>query len=497
MTSLRRTHSILTTISLVVLLPAFIAEGLRAETIVLKNGRRIVAEGIVERGDKLSYQGPYGEVTIPRNQVERIEQGGTLPPPSANSGGMERSYAAFGAPVRRDPGRLPLTLRLPAGNFESILLRDGTVNERLLADLGREAWDGDIQRQNATNAHLLAAAYEVRNNRTAGARRLAEQALVYGSQNRDALLLAAQIDLLSRDYSEAREHLLVAQANFPESADILGLLGYAAYYAEGAEKALFYLKQAYALSPDPALKSLMDELGQEAAVESQQRQAESYHFTLSWEGPDRSEKFGKDVLEALEQCYRELEIALNFSPREPVVVILYTRQQYMDITKAPAWSGALNDGKIRIPVGGLDSVTPRLTELLKHELTHSFIFQFAQGRVPVWLNEGIAQNVAGESSSEYAAPLSRIFSAKRAIPMEQLEGSFTRFDSRTALVAYAQSVAAVEMIRERHGPHTIPGLLTALRDGRPMAEALRGALRLSYADLDEQLAEYVHAKYIK
>ena len=169
----------------------------------------------------------------------------------------------------------------------------------------------------------------------------------------------------------------------------------------------------------------------------------------------------------------------------------------MDITKAPSWSGALNNGKIIIPVGGLDSVTPRLSELLRHELTHSFIYQLTQGHTPIWLNEGLAQWQAGESSSEYAAPLARLHAAKKLIPMEMLEGSFTRFDSRTALVAYAQSVAAVEMIRERHGEHNFPELLKQLRDGRSMVDALRGVLRLSYADLNQQLAEYIHEKYIK
>ena len=166
----------------------------------------------------------------------------------------------------------------------------------------------------------------MQNDRTANAKKLAEQALVYSSQSRDALMLAAQIDLLSRNYTEAREHLLVAQANFPESADILGLLGYASYYAEGAERALFYWRQAYALSPDPGLKAMMNRIAKEAEVEGNQRQAESYNFTLSWEGPDRSEGFGKEVLETLEKHFREIEITLNFTPREPVAVVLYTRQ---------------------------------------------------------------------------------------------------------------------------------------------------------------------------
>ena len=54
------------------------------------------------------------------------------------------------------------------------------------------------------------------------------------------------------------------------------------------------------------------------------------------------------------------------------MVLLYPNQDFRDITRAPNWVGALNDGKIRIPVSGLTQMTPDLARVLKHELTHSF-----------------------------------------------------------------------------------------------------------------------------
>ena len=69
--------------------------------------------------------------------------------------------------------------------------------------------------------------------------------------------------------------------------------------------------------------------------------------------------------------------------------MLYTEQAFFDVTQAPSWSGAVNDGKLRIPVQGLDSVTSDLARVLKHELAHSFINQLTGGRCPQWLNEGL------------------------------------------------------------------------------------------------------------
>src|SRR5271165_222484 len=55
------------------------AAGARADKIVLKNGRQIVAVSVVEDGDKIRYETSAGELSIPRSIVDHIEKGGLLP----------------------------------------------------------------------------------------------------------------------------------------------------------------------------------------------------------------------------------------------------------------------------------------------------------------------------------------------------------------------------------------------------------------------------------
>src|SRR5437016_12721387 len=50
-----------------------------ADTIVLKNGRRIVALSAVEEGDKVKYLTSAGELSLPKSIVDHIEKGGALP----------------------------------------------------------------------------------------------------------------------------------------------------------------------------------------------------------------------------------------------------------------------------------------------------------------------------------------------------------------------------------------------------------------------------------
>jgi len=50
-----------------------------ADTIVLKNGRRIVALSVVEDGDKVRYETSAGSLSLPKSIVDHIEKGGAVP----------------------------------------------------------------------------------------------------------------------------------------------------------------------------------------------------------------------------------------------------------------------------------------------------------------------------------------------------------------------------------------------------------------------------------
>src|SRR6267142_6458753 len=53
-----------------------------ADTIVLKNGRKIVALTVTEEGDKIRYETSSGTLTLPKSIVDHIEKGGGYLPGS-------------------------------------------------------------------------------------------------------------------------------------------------------------------------------------------------------------------------------------------------------------------------------------------------------------------------------------------------------------------------------------------------------------------------------
>src|SRR4029077_14596027 len=133
-------------------------------------------------------------------------------------------------------------------------------------------------------------------------------------------------------------------------------------------------------------------------------------------------------------------------PPDSIGVVLYTQQSFADITRAPGWVGALNDGRIRVPVQGLSGVTPELSRILKHELTHSFVRQKTRGHAPTWIQEGLAQWMEGKRSGEDAVLLLQVNQEGHAASLGTLEGSWIQLSTVEAAYAYAWALATIEYI---------------------------------------------------
>jgi len=460
-----------------------IQSALRADTIVLKNGRRINAESVSEEGDKVFYESEGGRVSLSKSLVERIEKNDLAPQSQPRSPSASPSAAAL-------EKALSLEISVPQKDVEGIV-HNGQVDEKRLELLASLAEKGDMEAKTAVNAYLVAAAFEAQHDRLAQANRWAEEALRLSTVDLNALLVVAQIDILRRQFSEALNHLLLAQSLQSDSPDVLTLLGYAYYYLEGPEKANRFWKQAYTLRPERKLQELMRQTEIEEQVEARLAQSQSSHFVLNTEGSSISESFRASLLDTLEQQFRDLESELDYDPRDPIVVTLYPAQDFKDITRAPGWAGAVNDGKIRVPVRGLSSLTPQLARVLKHEMTHSFVHGQTQGHCPTWFNEGLAQVESGEVPSLPGAGLTVLYGESRQIPLSQLEGSFMQLNSTLASIAYAESQATVAMIRAQYGAYQLPQLLKLLGEGKSMAEALQRALGIDYPELETELARYL------
>ena len=446
-----------------------------ADTIRLKNGRSIVADKVRTTGDKIEYQIGDNTFAIPRSLVDHIDAGGV---PTASS------------------GRESLPSIAPQGqikNWEQLrakVIHDGRVDPGALAELDKSS-DPEL----AAAAYFVAGTFESDSGRAEQARLYLERALGYQPANAIIVANYANVLLALGRFSEAVPYAEKATRLAPDSAGAFAVLGLAYFQSDRTKDAITAWKHSLQLQPDDAVQALLSRAEREQAAESGFGEQESSHFTLRFEGGQTSPTLRRQLLETLEAEYGELSGTLGGAPRDPISVTLYTNQAFFDVTAAPAWTGALNDGKLRIPIEGKEAVDSELARVLKHELAHSFINQITHGRCPVWLNEGVAMMVEPRSSAGYGRDLARVFASGSYVPLNQLEGSFMNFTPQQAAVAYAESLAAVEYIRDTYGMSDVVRILQRIGEGASTESALRSTIHSGYAQLQDEISGYLQRTY--
>lgn len=464
-----------------------------ADTIYLKSGISISVTRTQEKDGQIVYWVGGDQYSIDKDAVLRIEAGDA----PVSKGSFTGSTASVQDLTRRDSSSGPqhdkVKLSLPTGPRQTdsywtglrnrIMVRD-TIDDQRLAEI-------EIQHNDRTtaDAFYLAATTEMQGGNADKAAGYFEHA-VRAMPDRVDLLQWHAIALAAQGrYPDAANELERANSLKPDSVEVLRMLGSARYDADRTADAITAWKRAQQLLPDPVTAGLLHKAERELEVEEKSRSKESRHFTLRYQGDKTSPELQQQILATLEHAYQDIARQLSYEPSENIIVILYTKTEFMDVTQAPSWAGALNDGKLRIPIGGIGAMDPELERNLRHELTHSFVHWLSSGRCPTWLNEGLAQLMEPRSAAMYARQLGPIFLERKAIPFSALQYSFTRFNPLQAEVAYAESLAATEYLQGRYGMSEIVRMLRSIGFGLEPETALTNSTGMDYSTLAQRIGE--------
>lgn len=451
-----------------------------ADTIHLKNGRSILADHVRENGNRFEYEIGDDTYAIPKRSVDHVE-----------AGGMPARTATMGAGKAGElPAFIPVDSVANEGDLLKTIVKEGKVDTDALS-----RFEGKGNAELGAAADFIAGKFEFEHGNMNQARRYFDSALRFQPENSTVLTYYAALLVRTGNASQALSYAERAVRSAPESPEAYGVLGYAQQASDRTKEAIASWKRSLGLRPDPAVQQYLAKAQREQDAEADFAQRESGHFVLHYEGKQTSEAFRAQLLAVLEADYDDLSRDLGAPPRDSILVTLYTEQAFFDVTRAPSWTGAINDGKLRIPIRGLGSVTPELARILKHELAHSFINQIASGRCPPWLNEGIAQLLEPKSLAGEGHQLALLFKEQRNIPLNALEGSFMRLSGIEATVAYAESLAAVSYINDSYGMGDIQKILQRLSEGSSTEAALRATIHSDYGQLESEIAKYLRDKY--
>jgi tetratricopeptide (TPR) repeat protein len=297
--------------------------------------------------------------------------------------------------------------------------------------------------------------------------------------------VAAFMDRRDDDAKRELERALELDPQLLEARRFLGAVLHSQGDLPGAIRAY---EAALAAAPgDRETADTLERWRRERELQDRMDRAVGDRFTVSFEGPAEAAVAAK-AIESLDRAYWRIGQLLGAYPLEPVPVVLYTTEQFRDITRSPPWAAGSYDGTIRVPMRGAFEKASELDRVLAHEFTHALVHTLAPRAVPTWLNEGLAAALESDDLSWAAASLAP---AAPPVSLTALASSFGRLNSDEAAVAYATSALAVRALFDDIGGAGITNLLRDLGMGVDLDTAFSHRVSRSLADFSASLAASV------
>ncbi len=344
--------------------------------------------------------------------------------------------------------------------------------------------DQPVLRQNLQAVLLNAGRRALDAGRPAEALNSLREALALGERS-DVRQVMGVARLQAGEFGEARADLERAVAGGAKDATTWLALGEAYLHENDRTHALECLQHARdAGARGPQLDALVERLGREIDAEWDFTALESPHFRASFaDGENR--RAAQFVLEGLEDARRAVGSKFAALPDGRAEVVLYAAQDFHAVTQTPDWAGGAYDGRIKVPVRGLDADDAALARLLRHEYMHHAVAELSHNRCPVWLSEGLAVWAEEEQDGERRTWAEDTLHGAALFHLRDLAGPLTSLPPQRALVAYAQSYLAVRELIDRYGARKLPQLVGEL-SRQPLPAAFAAVYPGELADFEER-----------
>jgi tetratricopeptide (TPR) repeat protein len=320
--------------------------------------------------------------------------------------------------------------------------------------------------------------------RAAAAADVFRQAIAGDPKNARLHLGAATAAFLDRRDDDARAEAQRALALDPALTAARALVGQVQHRTGDLTGAIRTFEALAETAPDnrDAVATLA-RWRRELDLQNRMQQAIGAHFTISFQGPAEAQ-LAAEALDSLDRAYWRIGAVLGTYATDPISVVLYTAEQFSDVTRSPAWAAAAYDGVVRVPMRGALQNRSELDRVLAHEFVHALVRTLAPHGVPTWLNEGLA--TALETGD--AGPAERAAaSAARRPALARLAGSFRAFNDADAELAYGVSALAVRRLLDEAGGTAIANLLRDLGDDVPFETAFQHRIQRSFAEFASTL----------
>jgi tetratricopeptide (TPR) repeat protein len=292
---------------------------------------------------------------------------------------------------------------------------------------------------------------------------------------------AAYLERRDQDARTALERALGLDPTLAPARELLGLVLYRSGDVLAAVRAYERLPDA----PEYEQARLrLERWRREADLHSRMTSVAGAWFTVSFEG-DADAELAARALASVERAADRIGQVLSTYPNQPISIVLYTTEQFRDITRAPIWAGGAYDGTVRVPMRGALANPQELDRVLAHEYTHALVHSLAPRNVPAWLHEGLAAALETDSNQVDAAPNSEPLPAGA---LAALQTSFGRFTGEQAKLAYDASARAARQLLDEAGGFAVANLLRDLGQGVDFNDAFLHRIQRPFESFEADLS---------
>jgi len=216
--------------------------------------------------------------------------------------------------------------------------------------------------------------------------------------------------------------------------------------------------------------------------------------------PPRAERTAQALSAEADGAVEELMLlsGVSESPARIHAWIARTDEQFRSIQprEPPTWAAGTAWPERNLLFVSLDShgqKTPR--QVFVHELAHVVLhWSYGEEEPPRWLEEGLAQVVAGELDLQTQAILSRAALGSGLIPLSSLTTGWPAEPGR-ARVAYAQSRDLVLFLRARHGDAVLGEIVRGMASGLDADQAIVASTGVPMEELEAAWSSRLRRRY--
>ncbi len=301
-----------------------------------------------------------------------------------------------------------------------------------------------------------------------------------------------------RKLDQALRHAREAVREHPEHADAHFLLGELYYLKQELFQAQKSWETALTLAPSREdIQERLKKLKKEIPLERTLERSDTAPFVVRFE-MDQMPIEVETFRGMLRETYRSVGRSFQYFPDHPITVILYPAEDFQQVKGIAHSVAGLYDGKIRLPLtpglGRVPGTTTlpdirfeeELKRILRHEYAHVLVHDLAQGRCPLWLNEGIAGLCEAQVRQPDLRPVREAFQDKALIPWERFWKEEYPQEQAQLPLYYGQATLVAQYLVKRWGWSELVELLRRLAQGYPMPDALKAQYRTEPAVIEKE-----------